>query len=365
MANPEHVALVRKGSAEIAKWRAQHDDARLDLTGADLSQLSLIEADLRKADLGGAKLVRTRLIEANLIGADLGAAKLGRASLTRADLRFANLTGASLLLADLSGANLSWAELRGAELAEAHLIDANLHGTHLAWAHLNGSRLSGADLTGAGLNRTIFAFLDLRGIIGLDAVLHVGPSSIGIETVYLSKGEIPEVFLRGAGVPDSFITFAKSLVGKPFDFYSCFISHSTIDQEFAERLYADLQAKGVRCWYAPEDLKIGDKFRTRIDEAIRIHDKLLIILSENSVRSAWVESEVEAAFERERRENRTVLFPIRIDDAVMQTDAAWAADIRRTRHIGDFRNWKNHDAFQKAFERLLRDLKAEDEHAKT
>ena len=125
------------------------------------------------------------------------------------------------------------------------------------------------------------------------------------------------------------------------------------------RLYPDLQAKGVRCWYAPEDLKIGDKFRTRIDEAIRIHDKLLLILSENSVRSTWVETEVETAFERERRESRTVLFPIRIDDSVMQTEAAWAAEIRRTRHIGDFRNWKDHDSFQQAFERLLRDLKSD------
>jgi TIR domain len=190
-------------------------------------------------------------------------------------------------------------------------------------------------------------------------VRHTSPSSIGIETIFRSHGEIPEVFLRGAGVPDSFITFAKSLVGKPFDFYSCFISHSSVDHEFAERLHADLQAKGVRCWYAPEDLKIGDRFRTRINEAIRIHDKLLIILSENSVRSTWVETEVETAFERERRESRTVLFPIRIDDAVMETGAAWAADIRRTRHIGDFRNWKNHDSFQTAFNRLLRDLKAE------
>ena len=41
----------------------------------------------------------------------------------------------------------------------------------------------------------------------------------------------------------------------------------------------------------------------------------------------------------------------------METDQAWAASLRRTRHIGDFRNWKDHDAFRKAFERLLRDLK--------
>lgn len=128
---------------------------------------------------------------------------------------------------------------------------------------------------------------------------------------------------------------------------------------FAERLHTGLQGKGVRCWFAPEDLRIGDKFRSRIEESIRIHDKLLVVLSENSVKSPWVEKEVETAFERERQQNRIVLFPIRLDDAVMETDQAWAADIRRMRHIGDFRDWKNHDSYKKAFERLLRDLKAE------
>jgi hypothetical protein len=33
--------------------------------------------------------------------------------------------------------------------------------------------------------------------------------------------------------------------------------------------------------------------------------------------------------------------------------------VSRTRHIGDFTRWKEHDAYQKALERLLRDLKVE------
>jgi len=54
-----------------------------------------------------------------------------------------------------------------------------------------------------------------------------------------------------------------------------------------------------------------------------------------------------------------VLFPVRLDDTVMQTSEAWAADIRRMRHITDFTDWKDYNAYQKAFGRLLRDLKAE------
>lgn len=142
-------------------------------------------------------------------------------------------------------------------------------------------------------------------------------------------------------------------------YYSCFISYSHADEAFAERLYADLQDKGVPCWYAPEDLRIGDKIRPRIDESIKQFDKLLLVLSEHSIDSPWVEREVEAAFEKELKHDTIMLFPIRLDHTVLDTEQAWAADIRRTRHIGDFSQWKDHDAYQRAFERLLRDLKSE------
>jgi hypothetical protein len=208
------------------------------------------------------------------------------------------------------------------------------------------------------VGNTIFFDVDLSQTKNLEMVRHHAPSGIAIDTIYRSGGNIPEVFLRGCGVTEDFIVFMKSLVGKPIEFYSCFISYSSKDQEFAERLHADLRGKNVRCWFAPEDLKIGEKLRPAFDEAIRVHDKLMVLLSQNSVGSPWVEKEVETAFEKERRQSRTVLFPIRLDDAVMETDQAWAADIRRGRHIGDFTDWKNHDSYKKAFDRLLRDLKA-------
>jgi hypothetical protein len=124
-------------------------------------------------------------------------------------------------------------------------------------------------------------------------------------------------------------------------------------------LHADLQDKGVRCWFAPEDLKIVDEFWSRIVESIQGYDRLLLILSEHSVKSRWVQNEVVAALEKEGKENRIVLFPIRIDEAVVQSDVGWTAAIRRQRHIGDFRQWKDHDAYHQAFQRLLRDLKTD------
>ena len=213
-------------------------------------------------------------------------------------------------------------------------------------------------MTEAILGYTSFGQTLLKGATGLDSCLHVGPSYLDYFTLQLSW-PLPLSFLRGCGLPDQYIDYLPSLLNQAIQFYSCFISHSTKDKPFAERLYSDLQNKNVRCWYAPEDLKIGDRFQEKIEGSIQLLDRTLIVLSEASVNSAWVEREVQAAREREDRSGKPVLFPIRLDDAVMNASKAWAADLRRTRHIGDFTDWKHHDSYQQALERLLRDLKAQ------
>jgi TIR domain len=214
---------------------------------------------------------------------------------------------------------------------------------------------------------TIFGDVDLSTVRGLETVHHWGPSTVGIDTLYRSRGNIPEVFLRGAGVPDEMITYSKSLIGQPFEFYSCFISYSSKDQEFAERLHADLQNKGVRCWFAPEDIQGGRKLHEQIDQAIHLHERLLLILSPYSMASEWVKTEIAKARQREVREQRQVLFPMRLVsfEAVRDwecfdadTGKDSAREIREY-FIPDFSNWKNHDAYQVAFQRLLRDLKAD------
>jgi len=319
MANQEQPDILEQGVEEWNKWRKEHADIRPVLIAVDFSF-------------------------ANLGGADLSGAHL-----TVADLSSADLTEANLSKAYLGGANLSFANLGGADFTEADLNEADLR----------GAKLAQTNLTEANIGATSFGAVDLSGVKGLETVRHEFPSTIGIDTIYMSHGNIPEAFLKGAGVDDAFITYIHSLVGKPIEYHSCFISYSSRDETFAKRLYADLQNNNVRCWFAPEDLKIGDKIRSRIGESIRMYDRLLIVLSEHSVSSKWVEFEVEAAMDKEQEGKSPVLFPVRLDNTVMESATAWAAHIKRTRNIGDFTHWKNHDNYQKAFTRLLRDLKPE------
>jgi hypothetical protein len=155
------------------------------------------------------------------------------------------------------------------------------------------------------------------------------------------------------------IDYLPSLLNESIQHYSCFISYSSKDQAFAERLRADLQSKAVRCWLYAHDMPIGAKILDAIDQAIRLHDKVLLILSEDAIASDWVEGEVTRALDEERTRKQVVLFPVRIDDAVMQTSEAWACLLRGQRNIGDFTSWNDHDSYQKSFDRLMRDLRVE------
>jgi len=186
----------------------------------------------------------------------------------------------------------------------------DLSGAGLSYSNLTEANLSYAKVDQAEIGFAVFASNDLSSVMGLEVVRHRGPCTIGIDTIFRSRGNIPETFLRGAGAPDNFIEYMKSLVGKAIEYYSCFISYSTKDQDFAERLHADLQSKGARYWSAPHDLQGGRKVHEQIDEAIRVHEKLLLILSPNSMNSEWVKTEIAKAGKREVQEKRQMLFPV-------------------------------------------------------
>jgi uncharacterized protein YjbI with pentapeptide repeats len=294
MANDEHVAILKKGVAAWNAWRDENPNIPPDLTGAnltgaDLTYANLSGADLTKANLSMANLSNAFLWGANLAGANLAGANLsgsprGGVSLSMAILRGANLAGAFLSGANLSGAdliraNLSGADLIRANLGAANLEQANLSEANLGLANLEQTKLSEANLTNAYLWRTVFNGTVLTEVQGLDQCEHAAPSSVDFQTLK-NSGPLPIAFLRGVGLPDNLIEYLPSLLNTAIQHYSCFISFSSKDHAFANRLYADLQNHGVRSWFAPHDMPIGAKIIDAIDEAIRLRDKVLLILSE-------------------------------------------------------------------------------------
>ena len=151
-------------------------------------------------------------------------------------------------------------------------------------------------------------------------------------------------------------------------FHSCFISHSSKDKEFVEKLNRSLRVAGVRVWYAPEDLLPGQKLHDQIKKAINSFDKLLLVLSPNSMGSNWVTTEIRDARDREREENRQVLFPISI--VPMENIRNWecfdadsgrdlAVELREY-FIPDLFDWQNEDKYWPEFNRLLKGLRVDE-----
>jgi uncharacterized protein YjbI with pentapeptide repeats len=353
MPNDEHVAMLKYGIRPWNDWRDSNPQIRPDLSDADLNRLSFQKANL---------------IDANLVGCDLVEADFTSAFLDRADLRQASLRRAKLDDADLIDADFGAADLQEASFRQARLINAKLCRAQLYRTDFTSADLSGADLTGSYVSGAIFVDNDLSAVLGLEKVEQWAPSVIGIDTLYLSGGKIPKKFLSGSGIPDDLITYLPSLVGveQALQFYSCFISYSHKDQEFAKRLHSRMRDEHLRVWFAPEDMKGGETLREQIDRAIQIHDRLLLVLSDDSLKSEWVMTEIRRARKTGVDEKRQKLFPIRLTD--FETIQKWecfdsdtgkdlAVEVREY-FIPDFSNWKDHDAFEVAFGRLLKDLRA-------
>jgi uncharacterized protein YjbI with pentapeptide repeats len=314
----------------------------------------------------------------------LNGARLDGARLAGAHLYGAYLYEARLDEAILAGAHLAGAHLYGARLDRAILEGARLDGAELYGARLEGAKLYGATLTGASCYGTSFADVDLSEVKGLDLVNHRGPSPISTSTLVRSWGKIPEAFLRGCGLtpwevlsaslydPDLTPARLKEIQGQVFDAWTkgrsmisgCFFSYSWKDKTFVDNLGTRLKSAGINTWRDKDDTVAGP-LQPQVWQAIQDHQVVIIVLSENSVQSDWVENELDMARNKEKEEGRAVLCPVTLDDA-------WRAKVEAKDGPGDPNRqlWRtleqkvvvkfprrNTRAFDGAFGRLLKGLK--------
>jgi predicted nucleotide-binding protein len=202
-----------------------------------------------------------------------------------------------------------------------------------------------------GLSR-IFVVVD-RGTVAL-------PSDLaGTMYVNLARGESSDL---SAAVAPAAVVILRAMAtielrpDRPIEYYSCFISYSWEDKAFAARLHDDLQDVGVRCWLDVKEMKVGDSLIEQIEKAIQATDKVLLVLSEASVRSSWVKHEIRNALQLERDRRKTVLFPIRLDDSVLNVSGSREVDQLKNKYICDFTEWHDKRRYQRTFSRLVRDL---------
>ncbi|HJQ14474.1 MAG TPA: toll/interleukin-1 receptor domain-containing protein [Anaerolineales bacterium] len=422
MANAEQVSILKRGVDVWNGWRAKNIYVYTDLNEADLNGVNLRGADLRIAHLRRANLFRADLHGANLSGADLSDANLREANLSEANLTKANLKGAMLgnafvrdanlsetnLLAanlrnanfkraNLSGANLMVADLEGTDLSGANLSKTNLTKSDLSGINLRRADLSGAKLTGTNLARsnlmearfietdltgvnlsqavvgsTVFAGSDLGQVKGLEGLDHRGPSYISMDTFVLSTGKIPEVFLRGCGLSDADIEYAKlsnpalsthesmNMLQKLHALRAeqapqislLFISYSSANSQFVELVGNQLTQKGIRYWRDMHE-KNGQR-QKQTAWAISQRSKFLLVLSEQSMKSDWIEQDVQEARKLEKDMGRVVLCPVALDDSWKDSRSPKTIMEQIPEHsILDFSGWKDKSEFDDMLRTLL------------
>ncbi|HZV36982.1 MAG TPA: toll/interleukin-1 receptor domain-containing protein [Verrucomicrobiae bacterium] len=352
--------MLRKGVPAWNDWRIEMKGAPVDLTDADLRGLNLQGIDFTGVVLDNAdfspqpgifKNVPEAKMPTNLCGADFS-----NASLRYANLEQTNLIRARFDFADLAGSNLYSADLTKADLGHSWLLGSNfsravLEGTSFKWANLG---------------HTIFALTSLKTAEGLDGCDHYGPSSLDFATL-MASGTLPEVFLRGCGLPDEFINFLPSFRNDPIQFFSCFISYSHADKSFARRLHDALQGRGIRCWLDEHQILPGDKIHHLVDEGIRQWDKVLLCCSEHSLKSWWVDKEVEKALMKEEKlsneRGKEVLsiIPLNLDGFMFNKDwTDWKQQHLISRHAPDFSGWdKDNAKFERELEKVIKALRAD------
>jgi uncharacterized protein YjbI with pentapeptide repeats len=393
MANPEHLKILMQGVGVWNLWRKKQPGikpdlslaklagikpdynlnlAGADLSGADLSDATLVMANLTQANLFKADLCKADLSNATLAGATLSKAFLFGAKLTDADLTKVNLSKATLSKANLAGANLSKATLIGANLFEANLWEANLETANFTDANLSGTNLTEANLSGAIFHQchigyTSFVNVNLKGVQDLETVKHVGPSYVTISTIFNSGGDVPRVFLRGCGIPESFIQKLPSLLTQPIQFASCFISFSHADRPFAIKLHDHLQAKGIRCWLDEHQIRPKDDSIQRVERGISKWDRILLCCSEVALKSWWVDKEIIKAFGKEQQlmqiggKRFLSLIPISLDGFMFKRE--WQLgkkDEILSRLAADFTGWENDNGkFEEQFEKVVKALQTD------
>ncbi len=362
MAKKEHLNILKQGVAAWNKWRAQNPSEKPDLFNVNLRGANLTDVNLRDANLWEADLNKARLWRADLSGADISFANLNGADLKGASLRGANLIDADLNGADISfaylrkanmwGANLSHSEIANSDFKEANLSDSIMVKTKISHSDFSNADLSNSDFSDSNLEWSTFGDTDLGMVKGLDRVHHSGPSTIGVDTLFRSKGNIPESFLHGAGVPKNLIDSLSRIFKNPTQFYSCLIQADENDMEEAVRLCNDLIARNVRCWYMAGQTGIKEK----AGRTVGLFEKTVILFSESSLNGQWMENALKAALEEESKKKYTILYLIRTDGAILDNPPEWAEEALKNRKIIDFSNSDDADQYRKSVDSLLEEM---------
>lgn len=358
--------LLDLGSQPGVSVSAGEKSPRLRLHGIQLNGLDLSGADFRRAWLKSVDFTGSILRDCEFSETDISYCKF-----LDADLRGSSFTDAELSYCDFDRARLCGTVLNDTHTSECSFLDTDFSDSLMFKTVFALALLKGANFEHVYLADAVFTGCsELHVAIGLGDIYFSGPSALDLETIRASIVELPIKFLEGIGYTHEEIEVLHALYSRGIRFYSCFISHAEADLRFAEKLRSDLIENNVSCWHYGHDMEGGKHWRTQVQTAIKLHDKLLLVCSHNSVFRQNVVEEIIDAIEMEQRSGEQKLFPIRLDNSILSRETSELARSKvasgewrmnwvqyvQAYHISDFRNWEDDEEYSLAVRKLIRDL---------
>src|SRR5262245_14512862 len=117
---------------------------------------------------------------------------------------------------------------------------------------------------------------------------------------------------------------------------SIFLSHTSADKPFVEKLACDLKRIGIDVWFDKWEIKVGESITWKIEEGIRENEYLGIVLSPDALNSEWVKTELSSAWRKQMQLKRVTILPILYRDCeipLFLADRKYA-DFRKDYQIG-------------------------------
>ena len=138
-----------------------------------------------------------------------------------------------------------------------------------------------------------------------------------------------------------------------------FISHSSIDKPFVERLATDLRTReGIDAWLDKWEILPGDRIPDKLEEGLANAGILVLVLSPDSVNSQWVSYEKDAwliaQVEEEKRAKLESRTPSRRLIPVLYKDCEKPFFLQSFLHVSI-----NDDNYEEGFQELIRGMRGE------
>ncbi|MFE7558825.1 toll/interleukin-1 receptor domain-containing protein [Kitasatospora sp. NPDC057500] len=317
-----------------------------------------------RCEFRGCRLSHINAIQASFIQARFLHCELEQAAFGTADFFKATFRGGTF------GGNYREAFFIRAVFDEVTFRGARFDGAHFGFNVFVATELVATNLDPVVINglcqideRTIAASFILNSR-ALDLVRNQPRDDQAVRDLTRDLAGLERFLVRAGADPDSVRAYrdtARSTrePARP----SVFISYSSADESFATELRNQLEANGVDTWFAPHDIRGGRTILEQVTEEIQRRGRMILVLSEASMASNWVATEIRRAVRAERESGTRKLFPIRIvaHERLLRWelfDADAGYDVARTireYYIPDF--CADALALPQAVSRLARDLR--------